>query len=214
MGRPPRIQVSELHYHVIVRCNNGAFHFKTNVDFASYLQVIRLYKAKHQFKLFNYELMNSHVHLFLQPSQSIALEKTMHLINWVYACRYNKRNSRKGHFWRDRYKSILVESDGHALQLMRYINRNPVRAGMTAGAGEWHWSGYRYYAFGEPNELLEPHPSYLGLAMNEEDRRRAYARLVNESLVDEKVDKAKFSESQYIGSENFARRWGVFEDGG
>jgi len=116
MGRPPRLQESELHYHVIVRCNNGAFHFETQADFDLYLGVLQLVKQKHRFRLFNYELMNSHVHLLLQPSELIPLQKTMLLINWKYASHYNRRWNRKGHFWLDRYKAIPVESDKHALE--------------------------------------------------------------------------------------------------
>src|SRR5262245_2243282 len=124
MGREPRIQESELHYHIISRCNNRAFHFQTHEDFEIYLDLLRLFKKKHHFRLYNYALMNSHVHLVPQPSPSVSLGRTMHAINWRFANDYNKRRGRKGHFWMGRYKSIPVETDEHALTLMRYMNRN------------------------------------------------------------------------------------------
>ncbi len=209
MGRLPRIQSSELHYHVIVRCNNEAFHFKNNDDFKLYLQTLRFYKNKHLFKLFNYELMNSHVHLFLQPSHKIPLEKTMHLINWNYARKYNKQWSRKGHFWLDRYKSIPVESDRYALALMRYMNRNPIRAGIVSQPGEWPWSGYRFYAFGETNDLLESHPTYLGLDEDEKVRRKIYMTFCNGMLPTEDTRKPELSERHYIGSDIFGQKLGL-----
>lgn len=212
MGRPPRLQESELHYHVIVRCNNGAFHFETEEDFALYLEVLRLVKQKHRFRLFDYELMNSHVHLLLQPSDLIPLQRTMLLINWKYASDYNKRWKRKGHFWLDRYKAIPVESDKYALDLMRYINRNAVRAGIVKAPGEWRWSGYRFYALGEPNLLLEPHPTFLGLSDNEGFRRKAYANYVNMALGDDHQRRPDLSDARYIGSEKFAEKLGLSTD--
>lgn len=209
MGRPPRITNPELHYHLIVRCNNGAFHFETDDDFQIYLDVLRLFQKKHRFTLFNYELMNSHVHLLLKPSDQIPLHKTMLQINWSYARNYNKRTGRKGHFWLDRYKSIPVESDKYALDLMRYINRNAVRAGIVKRLGDWRWSGYRFYALGEPNDLLEAHPSYLGLSLNPEVRRKAYEDYVTMVLPGDKERRREFSDVRFVGSEAFGHRLGL-----
>src|SRR3989338_6802781 len=147
MGRPPRLQDSELHYHVIVRCNNGDFHFESDKDFAIYLNILDLVQKKHRFRLFNYELMHSHVHLLPRPSERIPLQRTMLLINWKYAGDYNKRRQRRGHFWLNRYKAIPVESDKYALDLMRYINRNAIRAGIAEKPGDWKWSGHQFYAY-------------------------------------------------------------------
>jgi REP element-mobilizing transposase RayT len=67
MGRAPRLIDPALHYHVIVRCNNGAFLLESEKDFQTYLSLLHLAQKKHLITIFNYELMNSHVHLFLQP---------------------------------------------------------------------------------------------------------------------------------------------------
>ena len=206
MGRPLRIQASELHYHVIVRCNNEAFRFESDQDFALYLGILSHYKTKHRFKLFNYELMHSHVHLFLQPSDTIPLEKSMRLISWSYARDYNKRKKRRGHLWLDRYKSIPVESDQYALDLMRYINRNAVRAGIVSKPGDWKWSGYRFYASGEANDLLEEHPTYLGLSQDPNVRRRAFREYVEMILPEEDRRRAEFSDVRWIGSKDFSEK--------
>lgn len=208
MGRPPRVQESELHYHVICRCNNDAFHFKSDEDFAVYLAVVKTIQEKHGFKLFNYKLMHSHVHLFLQPSEKFPLERTLHWINSTYAHNSNLREKRKGHFWLERYKSIPVESDKYALDLMRYINRNAVRAGIVKRPEDWKWSGYRFYAFGEQNDLLQEHPTYLGLSTNPEIRKRAFREYVEQVLPYEDQRRPDLSETKYIGSEEFADRLG------
>jgi REP-associated tyrosine transposase len=149
--------------------------------------------------------MNSHVHLFLEPSSKISLPKTMQLINWKYANDFNRLNGRKGHFWMQRYQCIPVESDRYALALMRYINRNPIRAGMVENAGEWRWSGYGFYGNGASNELLTFHPSYLATGATDEKRRASYQEFVNAVLPSEDRRDPRFSESLYIGSETFER---------
>jgi len=195
MPRIPRLLTSEGHYHVIVRCNNEAFHFKSAEDFEWYLNILRWVQKKHGFKLYNYELMNSHVHLFLQPSVTFSLDRTMRLINWKFARLYNQQKNRKGHFWLDRYKSIPVESDRYALSLMRYMNRNPLRAGIINKLGDWQWSGYRFYAFGETNGLLSPHMSYLALGNSPQARQIIYRTLSEMTLPGDAARDSQFSTS-------------------
>lgn len=209
MGRPLRIQEYDLHYHVIVRCNNEAYRFETDEDFATYLDLLRRVKKRHGFRLFNYELMNSHVHLFLQPAERFSLQRTMQMINTRYACEYNRRKSRKGHLWLDRYKSIPVASDKHALDLMRYINRNPVRAGMIREPGQWPWSGYQFYAEGQASDILEPHPSYLALGSDDKRRRLSYQSYVTMVLPGENARRVDLSDAYYIGPSRFGRRLGL-----
>lgn len=209
MGRVPRLQASELHYHVIVRCNNRAFLFETDDDFEIYLGFLQLVRKRHRFTLFNYELMHSHVHLFLQPSPTFSLSRTMHAINKGFSLHYNKRRDRKGHFWIDRYKNIPVATDEHALTLMRYINRNAVRAGIAQKPGDWKWSGYRCYAFGETNDLLELHPSYLALNSNAGVRQREFRKYVCQIVPGEDQRQNKMSDSSYIGGEEFRRKLGL-----
>lgn len=209
MGRIPRIVDSAFHYHVIVRCNNGAFLLETAEDFSIYLSLLRLVKRKHSLTLFNYELMNSHVHLFLQPAPQIPFYKSMQLINWKYAVRYNSRKGRKGHFWMSRYQCIPVETDRYGLSLMRYINRNPLRAGMVEKMGDWSWSGYRFYAFGEANELITPHVTYLALSSQDEKRREEYRNFVNDVLPGEDRRDLVLSEGPFIGSEEFGKKLGL-----
>jgi putative transposase len=130
----------------------------------------------------------------------------MQLINWRYSLDYNLRKKRKGHFWMSHHRSIPVETDPYGLALMRYINRNPVRAKMVEKPGDWPWSGYRFYAFGEPNDLLTPHPTYLALGASDEKRRMEYQAFVNDILPGNDHRDLLFSERPFIGSEEFGMR--------
>ena len=203
MARPKRILDPSLHFHVIARFNNEGFCLEEKADFERYLSILRLVQNKHGFQLFNYELMNSHVHLFVQPGPDVPFSKTMHLVNWRYALNYNRKKKRKGNLWLDRYKCIPVQSDRYALALMRYMNRNPLRAGMVERAGQWSWSGFGFYARGETNELLTPHPSYLAISSYSKCRQKEYEILVNETLEVADQRDPHFSEGPYIGSRQF-----------
>ena len=92
---------------------------------------------------------------------------------------------------------------------MRYINRNPVRAGMVQKPGDWKWSGYRFHACGDPNALLEPHPSYLGLSSNPKIRQQAFADYVCMELPGDKIRKPEWSDAPFIGSELFGQQLGL-----
>jgi putative transposase len=199
MGRYPRVQFCQGQYHVIARFNNKDFFLQERSDFLKYLSILKLIQKKHEFLLFNYELMNSHVHLFLQPTSQIPLSKSMMMIHWQFARYCNKQKNRKGHVWMDRYKSIPVESEYYALALMRYINRNPMRAGMVKHLGEWTWSAYPYYAFGKPDDLITPHPAYLGLGRTDQTRQQEYAALVNMRLPGDDLRDPAFSDSRTFG---------------
>ncbi len=95
---------------------------------------------------------------------------------------------------------------------MRYINRNPIRAGMVEKPGEWRWSGYRFYATGEANDLLEPHPTFLAMGDDDAKRQAAYRNLVDMVLPHEDRRDSKFSEAGFVGSETFGEKlkkfWG------
>ncbi len=110
--------------------------------------------------------MNSHIHLIIQTPKdpNISISKIMHAILWRYALSYNKAHNRKGHFFSDRFKSPIVQTDKYGLTLLKYITQNPVRAGMVKRCGEYMWSSYKVYAEGKNDPLIDLLPSYLGLS--------------------------------------------------
>jgi hypothetical protein len=86
--------------------------------------------------------MTTHYHVLVDVNDN-ALQPGMHNLNGPYAQRFNARHKRSGHLRGDRYHAIRVESDGHMLQLLRYIARNPVEAGLCTFPSDWPWSSYR-----------------------------------------------------------------------
>ncbi len=192
MPRPPRIRGTGLSYHVIARCNNDEFLLQKEGDFCLYLQCLAEVKNRIGFGLNNYTLMNNHVHLIL-TSASEDIDKVMYLVHLLFSKAYNRQRARKGHFWRDRYKSLVIADDRYGLACMRYINRNPVRAGIVKSPADWPWTAYRHYAFGEPNTLLTPFPSYLALGNTAQQRQDRYRDLVEANLGQEREEKLIFT---------------------
>lgn len=113
----------------------------------------------------------------------------MKQLNQCYVQRLNRSTGRTGTLWEGRFHSCLVDSAHYALACYRYIELNPVRAGMTAHPGEYRWSSYRGNAQGSPDLLLSAHPAFLALHEAIEQRQTAYR-----GLFDSTVDQAATDE--------------------
>lgn len=178
MPRSPRILGDNIHYHLILRCNNKEKLFSDEEDFEKVLWFLSRTKLQFSFRLYNYEILNSHMHLLLSTLNGGNVDKIMHYFSLLYSKNFNKRHGRTGHFWAHRYRSRIILDDKHGLGTLRYQHRNAMSAGLVERPEDWLWSGYRYYAFGVPSDLLEPHPSFLVLGENTEKRQQTYRDLV------------------------------------
>ena len=94
-----------------------------------------------------------------------------------YVLYVNRQYRRTGTLWEGRHKASLVQADPYLLTSMRYIELNPVAAGMVQSPEQYRWSSYRWHAWGEPNPLLSDHDLYVCLGASEHDRRCAYREL-------------------------------------
>jgi putative transposase len=180
MKRAPRLQSSRLQYHVTVYANPTSGRTLGEEDFSVYLGILKRIQRKHQFLLFNYELIPDCVHLFLKPSFQVSLSKTMQLLNWSFARNYNRRKNQKGHFWLERYRSVPVEKGDPSMERMRDINKSAFQAGLVQKPGEWKWSAYPALAEGAQNDLITFHPDYLALGITSDERRDQYRQWVNQ----------------------------------
>jgi len=128
MPRTARVAPSEHVYHVLTRGNNRQGVFEDEEDFRKYLDMLLRYKEKYQFKMYHYVLMTNHVHLVIEPSESGgSLSEIMKGINLAYAQHFKRRYNHTGHFWQDRYKSIIISKDEYLLACGSYVELNPVR---------------------------------------------------------------------------------------
>jgi len=155
MPRIARSFISNAVSHIITRGNQRQKVFKDESDFRKYLQILWKYKNDFQSSIFAYCLMSNHVHLVLQTLDKPSLSKMMHSINLSYAMYFNYKYKKCGHLWQDRYKSYMVQKDKYLLNLITYVEMNPLRAQICSSAEEYPWSSYRHRILGDQNKLLD-----------------------------------------------------------
>ena len=133
-------------YHVIIRGVNKETIFLDDNDRKMFLRLLRKYKAELECNVYAYCLMSNHVHLLIQDQQ-LNIGELMKNITCVYAGEFNKKHKRVGHLFQDRFKSQNVENQNYLLRLIRYIHRNPEKAGICK-TEEYKWSSYNEVLYG------------------------------------------------------------------
>ena len=144
MARPLRIEYPNAWYHVMNRGRRGEDVFSDKKDYEIFLAILRESTEMFGVRIAAYCLMPNHYHLLLQ-TPSANLSRVMRHVNGVYTQRYNRSRQIDGQLFRGRYKSILVDEDSYLLELLRYIHRNPVRAGMCDLTKQYPWSSHHAY---------------------------------------------------------------------
>jgi putative transposase len=131
--------------------------------------------------------MTNHIHMPASPQTLESLPKTLQSLGRRYVQHFNYRHKRTGTLWEGRYRATVVEAETYLFECMRYIELNPVRAGMVAHPKDFPWSNYRANAEGEPDDLVTPHLEYRRLGANASERKIAYRTLVKEPLDTEQL---------------------------
>ncbi len=144
MSRPLRIEYSNAWYHVMNRGRHGEPVFESKDDYAQFIEILHEAIQLFALRISAFCLMPNHYHLLVQTPEA-NLSRCMRHINGVYTQRYNRCRSLDGQLFRGRYKAVVVAEDGYLLQLVRYIHRNPVRAGLVTKAEHYEWSSHAGY---------------------------------------------------------------------
>jgi putative transposase len=160
MPRIPRGQVSGHALHVLNRGNGGAVVFRADGDYRSFLDLLALAKARYPVKVFGFCLMPNHFHLVVQTTAAGAVSPFMQWWLTSHVRRYHTQYGGSGHVWQGRFKSFPIQQDDHLLAVLRYILRNPVRAGLVARAEQWPWSSLQYAQLIDPWPI-EPPPTWV-----------------------------------------------------
>ncbi|MCG8501990.1 MAG: transposase, partial [Firmicutes bacterium] len=147
-----------------------------------YLNIIKRYKKKYNFKLYAYCIMDNHAHLLIEVDK-VPLSKIMQGIQQVYTQNYNKDYKRTGHVFEQRYKAIICDKDSYLLNLIRYIHMNPVQAGMAKGL-KYKWSSHNQY-LKEKSDLIEYQFPLSLFSNNKKQRRKLYIAFMTEKEIDE-----------------------------
>jgi putative transposase len=181
MPRAARVVVPGIALHVRQRGHNRARCFFGDEDYALYLGLLGHFAREHACAVHAYCLMTNHVHLLLTPRTEEGCALTMKRLAQCYTQHVNKAQERTGSLWQGRYRSCLVTSERYALACYRYVELNPVSAGMVGHPRDYRWSSYRANAEGRSDRLIEPHPAYPGANAY----RGLFSVELDETLVDE-----------------------------
>jgi putative transposase len=206
MPRTARIAPKEFVYHILTRGNNKQAIFKDDNDYLKYIEILKKYKEKYLFKLYHYVLMTNHVHLVIEPSQEGGeLYQIMKGINLSYAQHFKNKYKYTGHFWQDRFKSIIVSKDEYLLTCGSYVELNPVRARMVKEPKEYRWSSYGANAYGKKNDLVDGHVIY-GTLFSDKNIRKEYRKFVQDMLRKKEAMRGEMDRRMIYGGGEFLDR--------
>jgi len=191
MPRKPRLSIPGLPQHVIQRGNNREPIFRVDNDYRQFVEMLSLAADQHDCQIHAYVLMTNHVHLLATPLNEEGIGKMMQSLGRRYVQYFNLRNARTGTLWEGRYRATLVDTERYLFACMRYIELNPVRAGMVKLPGEFRWSSFRCNAYGSLDTLVTHHAQYLSLGASSPARQRAYRALFDAEIEEASVDEIR-----------------------
>jgi putative transposase len=177
MPRKPRASLAGVPEHVIQRGNNRQVIFASDEDMKAYVTWLHDYATKYGVDIHAWVLMTNHVHLLCTPKNSTAISQMMQSLGRMYVMYFNKNYHRSGTLWEGRYRSCLVQEESYLLQLYRYIELNPVRAGMVKDPADYSWSSYQCNGLGKQAKMLKQHLLYLQLGETDKQRQSSYREL-------------------------------------
>lgn len=173
--------------HVIQRGNNRQVCFAAEADCKAYAHWLHQGSLKFGVKIHAWVFMTNHVNLLLTPNTERAVSRLMQFLGRYYVRHFNFQYRRTGTLYEGRFKSSIVQSRKYLLACQRYIELNPVRAGMVSDPADYSWSSYRAHALGCHVKMWSPHDEYLALGTSKLARSDAYQALFRNKLDQELV---------------------------
>lgn len=153
MSRTARLIDVKRPYHICQRGNSRQIIFHDDKDKEYYLKLLSELALKYEMKILAYCLMENHVHLIVIPQNTKSLSRSFRGVNGTYSFYFNKKYGKSGHVWGDRYFSKVLDSQ-HLAVAVRYVERNPARAGLVMKVEEWRWSSARAHLKQENNIII------------------------------------------------------------
>jgi putative transposase len=178
MSRAPRLVLPGFPHHVTQRGNDRQRTFFRDSDYSYYLALLRLGCRKSGTAVWAWCLMPNHVHLILVPSAGDGLRRALAPTHGCYAAEINRREGRCGHLWQGRFASVPMD-EAHLYACLRYVELNPVRAGLVRRPEDWRWSSARGHLGLAPDPLADAEAvqgriddwrAFLDAGLDDEDR--------------------------------------------
>jgi len=155
MPRKPRLVFPDTPHHLVQRGSRRLNVFRDEEDHLYYLDLFGESCAIYGLAIRAYSLMPNHVHYVAVPEGFDSVAKTFHRAQGMYSKWFNEKYGYVGHLWQERPFSCVL-SESHTVNAIRYVENNPVRAGMVVTAAEYRWSSARAHCDGDADPLLDP----------------------------------------------------------
>lgn len=197
MARLPRLILPGQPHHVILRGNNRQAIFFSDLDRQHLLATLAEVSTLYNVGVHAYVLMDNHFHLLVTPVSADALSRMMQALGRRYVGWFNARHQRSGTLWEGRFRAGLIEGERHLLACMRYIELNPVRAGLCAQAQDWPWSSAAHHLGLGRQPLITEHPLYWSMGNTPFDREHAYREFIEQGVP--LSEQAQFTQSVLRG---------------
>jgi len=207
MARLPRIVIPNQPMHIMHRGNNRQDIFESEEDMTRIKEDIKSALLKSGCSLHAYVIMTNHLHLLITPQDKAQLTVFMQSMANKYVRYFNAKHQITGTIWDGRFRSCLVDSEHYLFALYKYIEMNPVKAGMVSDIVDYPWSSYHHNALGSEDELITEHELYQSLASSPLQRCFQYKAVFDELDIDkqqQKITDATMRGDLY-GSEGFHR---------
>lgn len=208
MPRRPRLYIPGIPAHIVQRGNNREPCFFCDFDYQLYLETLGQGLNRYAVRCHAYVLMTNHVHLLLTPSTENGISQLMAYLGKKYVTYINKTYRRTGTLWEGRHKSSLIEAENYLLRCYRYIEMNPVRAGMVFRPDDYPWSSYNHNAWARWSKIINEHALYIELGRNIEKRQHNYRALFDTDSNDIDIQEIRRAThyNYLLGSEGFKEK--------
>lgn len=206
MARTARIVITGYPHHIVQRGHNRQVVFASDVDYQRYLDTLREWKEKLSCKVYAYCLMTNHVHLIIDPGvDERSLAQLMKRVAGRQTRYVNKIEKRTGSLWEGRYKSSPISTNEYLLACCRYVELNPVRAGIVGGPAGYRWSSYGCKTNQQKEKWLDLDPCYMGLASTAKMRAEKYREWVEGTIPEGEwqIIRQSLQRGQLTGSKSF-----------
>jgi putative transposase len=207
MARLPRLILPDQPHHIILRGNNRQAIFYSDLDRETLLATLKEVAIQYGVAIHAYVLMDNHLHLLATPPAAEALSRMMQSLGRRYVGSFNARHQRSGTLWEGRFRAGLIEGERHLLACMRYIELNPVRAGLCAEPAQWQWSSAAHHLGLARSPAVTEHEMYWSLGNTPFDREHAYREFMAQGVPT--AEQARFTEAvlrgRPVGSETFLK---------
>jgi putative transposase len=206
MPRSARVVIANQPHHIIQRGHNRQVVFAQVDDYEYYLDTLREWKEKLGCKVYAYCLMTNHAHLVIDPGKDSAnLALLMKRVAGRYTRYINKKEKRTGTVWEGRYKSSPVSSGEYLLACCRYVELNPIRAGIVADPGHYRWSSCKTKTGVDNQQWLDIDPFYMSLGESPRARQCKYREWLQDTIPEEelRVIRQSVQRNQLTGSKRY-----------